>query len=88
MFPVGVMFERHLIRDPGQRNIWLSAAQLTERARCDLGLSGHAGSSGEQTVATDVIASQTYCPLRQTHGLVIIPSDKLRVRGNAIVKRR
>ena len=88
MFPVGVMFERHLFRYPGKRNIWLSAAQLTERARGDLRLSGHAGSSGEQTVTTDVIASQTYRRLRQTHGLVIIPSDKLRVRGNAIVKRR
>jgi hypothetical protein len=61
MVPVGVVFERHLVREPSKRNIWLSAAQLTERARGDFCLSGHAGSSGEQTVATDVIASQTYC---------------------------
>jgi hypothetical protein len=32
MFPVGVVFERHLIRDPGKRNIWLRVRRSSPSA--------------------------------------------------------
>ena len=65
MFSVGVLPERHLTRDPGERNIGLSAAQLTECCRGDVCMSGHAGGGGEQAVAADVIAAKTDGRLRQ-----------------------
>src|ERR1700722_4062853 len=57
VLPVGVLLDRHLVRDPGERNIGLSAAQFLERGRGDRGLSCHAGGGGQDAVGADKIAA-------------------------------
>ena len=59
VFPVRFLLDRHLAREPGERNIGLRAAQLLQRKLCDLILSGHGGRGGEYPVATDKIAALT-----------------------------
>ena len=50
VLPLGVLLDRHLLSDPGKRNIGLYAAKLLECGRGDLGLTGHAGCCGEHSV--------------------------------------
>ena len=82
------MLDRHLVYDPGQRNIGLRAAKLLECGHGDLDLTGHTGGSGEDTVGAGVISAQADGDARQPHRLFVIVPDELGQRGRAVTKRR
>ena len=85
---VGVLLDRHLVRDPGERNIGLSAAQFLERGRGDPDLSGHAGGGGQDAVGADEIAALPEGFAGKTHGRVVVAPDKLSVGSDAAIDRR
>ena len=84
----GVQFDRHLVCDPGERNIGLHPAQFLERGRGDLGLSGQAGGRGEHAVGADEIAAFPDTLARKTHCLVVVAPDELGIGGDAVINRR
>ena len=88
VLPVGFLLDRHLVCDPGERNIGLRAAKLLQRGCGDIVLAGHAGGGGEHSVGADEIAALTDALARQPHRLVVIASDELGVGGDAVVDRR
>ena len=55
---VGVLPHRQIFCDPGERDIGLRAAQLLERSRGDIMLSGHAGGGGQHTMPADEIVAR------------------------------
>src|ERR1700733_9532835 len=81
---VGVMLQRHLARDPGQRNIGLDATEFAQGRRGDVWRRGHAGGRGKYAVAGGVIAAQADGSTREPHRLLVIATDVLRQRGRTI----
>jgi len=78
---VGVVLERHIGCDPGQREIGLRASQRVERGAGDIGVSGHGGGGAQHAVAADMIAAQANARACQPHRLGVIASDELGVGG-------
>jgi hypothetical protein len=65
----------------------LRPAQLLQRGRGDVGLSGHARGRREHAMAADEIAALADRLARQTHCLVVMAPDKLRVGRNPVKDR-
>ena len=57
MLAVGVVSDRHVGGDPGERDVRLRAAQFLQRLLREFGLSGHAGGGGEHAMGADEIAA-------------------------------
>src|SRR5262249_19149916 len=85
---VALALDRHLLRDPGARHVWLRAAKLLQGDPGDIGLAGHARCGGEHAVAAGEIAAQADGGARQPHRLVIFAPDELGVGPDAVIKRR
>ena len=64
--------DRHLVRDPGERDIGLRAAKLLERFRSNLGMPGHTGGGGEHLVGADEITTVTDGFARKPHRLGVV----------------
>ena len=88
VLPFGLMHDRHLACDPGERNIGLRAAKLLQGGRGDIVLSGHAGGRREHPMGADEVAALPEAFARQSNGLLVIAPDELRVGGDAAKNRR
>ena len=88
MLAVGVLLDRHLAFDPGERNIGLRTAKLLQRGFGDIVLTGHASGGSEHPVGADEIAALPNAVAGKTHRLVVVAPDELGVGGDAVVNRR
>src|SRR6185437_12824758 len=88
VLPLGVLLDRHLLCDPGERNIGLGATQFTQCGLGDFVLSGHAGGSGQHSMCADKIAALAESLARKTHRLLVVPPDELSIGCDAVVNRR
>ena len=55
MLPLGVILDRHVMTDPGQRNVGLRSAKILERCSGILGPACHSRGRGEHAVRADEI---------------------------------
>src|ERR1700722_18215839 len=69
---VNVANHRHLGGDPGQRNIWLGAAEFLQGNRAYSRLPGHSRGGGQHPVGADEIAALPDGFAGKTHGLVVV----------------
>jgi len=73
---VGVLPDRQIFCDPGERDIGLRAAQFLECSRGDIMLSGHAGGGGQHTMPADEIVALPDRFVRQTDGFIVVVADE------------
>jgi hypothetical protein len=85
---VGVLLDRHLVFDPGERNIGLRAAKLLQCGLGDVVLPGQASGGSEHAVGADEITALPNSIVGKSHCLVVVPTEELRVGSDAAVHRR
>ena len=82
MLALDIATDRHLARDPSERNVGLHALQFMQCGGGDITFSRHAGCRGEHTMAAHEIAALADGGAREPHCLAIIAPDEFRIRGN------
>ncbi len=88
MLAVGVVPDRHVLGDPGQRDIRLGAAEFQKRSLRNILLSRHARGGGQHAMCADEVAALAQRLARQPDRFVIVPAQKLGVGGDAVIDRR
>src|ERR1700688_4618715 len=88
MLSIGGASPRHLVCDPGERDIWLRAAQIAQCQLRALRLSRHPGSGCQYPVGADKIRALPDGFARKAHRVVVVVANELGVGGDAVVKRR
>src|SRR6516225_11166796 len=83
----GVVLEGHLLRDPVDRNIGLSATKLLQGGLGDIVLAGHASGGREHPMSADEIGALTDALTREPHRCLVVASDIRGVGGDAEVDR-
>src|ERR1700753_2674960 len=87
MIAIGGVAPRHLVGDPGQRDVRLCAAKLLQCKRRNLGLSGHPCRSPQHPQRPDEIAALPNRFTRKLYRFLVVAAAEPGISGDTVINR-
>ncbi len=87
MLALGEELDRHVLGDPGERDVGLGAPQRLQRDLRHIVFAGHAGGCRQYAMGADEVAALADALAREPHGFFVVAPDILRIGGDAIEDR-